>query len=147
MRRFALLAALIGGVLAAVLTVVAWRAAPPPVVVVRWTTASEVNTVGFHLARSAQPAGPFTRITTQLIPAQGDPLAGGSYTYTDAAVVAGQQYFYQLEDLDSGGVTTTNGPIAGLAARPFPRWLALAAAWDALWIAGSAWLLRRRRRA
>jgi len=81
------------------------------VIIVEWTTASEVDTAGFNLYRSEDPDGPFTRINDHLIPASPDPLLGGSYTFTDTDVVAGRTYYYQLEDVEIDGTTTRHGPI------------------------------------
>jgi len=81
------------------------------VVIVEWTTASEVDTAGFNLYRSESPEGPFARINNHLIPASPDPLRGGSYAFTDTDVVAGRTYYYQLEDVEIDGTTTRHGPI------------------------------------
>ena len=81
------------------------------VVIVEWTTASEVDTAGFNLYRSESPEGPFTRINDHLIPASPDPLLGGSYAFTDSNVVAGHTYYYQLEDVEIDGTATRHGPI------------------------------------
>ena len=81
------------------------------VVIVEWTTASEVDTAGFNLYRSEDPDGPFARINDHLIPASPDPLLGGSYAFTDTEVVAGRTYYYQLEDVEIDGTTTRHGPI------------------------------------
>jgi hypothetical protein len=87
-------------------------------VIVEWATASELDTAGFNLYRSDNPAGPFTRINDHLIPASPDPLIGGSYVYTDTEVVAGHTYHYQLEDVEAGGTTTRHGPIVVKAEGP-----------------------------
>ena len=80
-------------------------------VVVEWSTASELNTAGFNLYRSDTPDGPFIRVNEELIPASPDPLIGGFYSFTDADVVAGHTYYYQLEDVETNGTTTRHGPI------------------------------------
>lgn len=81
------------------------------VVVVEWATASELNTVGYHLYRSDSPQGPYTRINPNLIPPAEDPLTGDEYTYKDNQVVAGKTYYYELEDIESSGISTRHGPI------------------------------------
>lgn len=85
-------------------------------VIVEWSTASELDTAGFNLYRSDTPAGPFTRVNEELIPASPDPLIGGSYRFTDTNVVAGHTYYYQLEDVEINGTTTRHGPIEVRAA-------------------------------
>ncbi len=79
--------------------------------VLTWTTASEVNTVGFNLYRSESKDGPFTQINTQVIPTTGDAVTGSKYRYEDKEVLAGRTYYYQLEDVEAGGTTTRHGPI------------------------------------
>lgn len=91
-----------------------------PRIVVQWTTGSEFNTAGFNLYRSDVPTGPFTKINTQLIPASPDPVSGGKYEYEDTDVMAGKTYYYELEDIEYGGVTARHGPIVATASSPFP---------------------------
>jgi hypothetical protein len=80
-------------------------------VTVEWSTASELNTAGFNLYRGDTQDGPFTRINAELIPASPDPLIGGSYVFTDTAVVAGRTYYYQLEDVETSGAATVQGVV------------------------------------
>jgi hypothetical protein len=82
-----------------------------PVVAVEWSTASELNTVGFNLYRSEDPKGKFQIINSKLIPSSSDALTGGSYSYRDTSVQAGHTYYYLLEDVDASGDTNRNGPI------------------------------------
>lgn len=79
-----------------------WLVAPPRVLV-RWETASEVDTLGFFVLRAESPDGPFVPLNETLVAAQGDPLTGASYQFEDCAVVWGRVYFYQLEELERGG--------------------------------------------
>ncbi|NMC14328.1 MAG: hypothetical protein GYA34_15775 [Chloroflexi bacterium] len=81
------------------------------VVLIEWSTASELDTVGFNLYRSDYPEGPFEQINASLIPSSDDPLAGGQYQYEDKIVIPGKIYFYQLEDVEISGKTTRHGPI------------------------------------
>ena len=80
-------------------------------VTVEWSTASELNTAGFNLYRGETPDGPFTRINRELIPASPDPLIGGTYIFTDTAVVAGRTYYYQLEDVETSGTASVQGVV------------------------------------
>ena len=81
-----------------------------------WTTASEINTAGFNLYRSAGPTDSFTRLNAQLIRASNDPILGGKYRYEDNDVTPGQVYLYQLEDVELSGKTTRHQPITVTAA-------------------------------
>ncbi len=83
----------------------------PSSVVVEWTTATELNTAGFNLYRSESAAGPYVKINEQIIPASSDSLVGGKYRFEDASAVPGKTYYYQLEDVEYGGITTRHGPI------------------------------------
>ncbi len=86
------------------------------VVVVEWSTASELDTAGFNLYRAQSPDGPFIQINTNLIPASPDPLVGGSYKYEDQQADAGKVYYYQLEDVEYNGSVSRFGPIEVKAA-------------------------------
>jgi len=81
------------------------------VVLVEWTTESEVDTAGFNLYRSESAEGPYVKINPELIPGSSDPILGGHYVYTDTDVVAGRTYYYKLEDVELDGTTTLHGPI------------------------------------
>lgn len=87
----------------------------PAAVIVEWTTESEVNHAGFNLYRSESPEGPYIKLNDTLIPASPDPVAGGSYVYTDTTVSAGVTYYYRLEDVELDGSSTTHGPIEVVA--------------------------------
>ena len=80
-------------------------------VIVEWTTESEVNHAGFNVYRSENPDGPYVKLNDTLVPASGDPIAGGSYVYTDATARPGVTYYYKLEDVELHGTTSMHGPI------------------------------------
>jgi hypothetical protein len=82
-----------------------------PTVVVEWSTASELNTVGFNVYRSETKDGPIIKVNDHLIPSAADSVKGGNYTYRDSTVTLGQTYYYWLEDVSSNGTTNKNGPI------------------------------------
>jgi len=79
------------------------RFGSPARVVVTWETASEVDTAGFLVYRTASPAGPYTLLTQTPVPAQGDPLVGASYRYEDRDVAWGRRYSYQLAEVQRDG--------------------------------------------
>ena len=89
--------------------------AAPAAVIVEWTTESEVNLAGFNIHRSESLDGPYVRLNATLIPASPDPIAGGSYSYTDSTAEAGGTYYYKLEDVELDGRATMHGPITVVA--------------------------------
>jgi hypothetical protein len=78
---------------------------------VAWETVSEVDNAGFNIYRSEDPGTGFEKLNAALVPAQGGPTQGASYTYNDVDVVPGSIYFYKLEDVDTFGQATLHGPI------------------------------------
>jgi hypothetical protein len=80
-------------------------------VIVEWTTASELDTVGFNLLRAETQNGPFEQINSNLIPAGSDSLTGSNYTFTDSNVQDGITYYYMLEENELTGETNHHGPI------------------------------------
>ena len=96
----------------------AQQVVPTPVtatVIVEWTTESEFNLAGFNVYRSDNPQGAFMKVNDALVPASPDPIAGGSYVYTDATATAGVTYYYKLEDVELDGSSTMHGPIEVVA--------------------------------
>lgn len=70
-----------------------------------WKTKSEKGAAGFDVLRSRSSAGLFEAINPQLIA----PQPGGSYTFTDEKVQAGERWFYKLRELDIYGLMTEHG--------------------------------------
>ncbi len=96
-------------------------------VLVSWETVSELNNAGFNLYRTGSVGDrPEQREWLGSVgdrPEQGDLLAfvpaqapgatqGAAYSFQDANVVAGQTYWYWLEDVDLNGATTLHGPVS-----------------------------------
>lgn len=80
---------------------------------VTWSTAIEIKTVGFHVLRATSRGGPYTRITTIIIPVQfPGGLMGGNYAFVDENVEPGITYYYKLEELEAGGNTILYGPVS-----------------------------------
>lgn len=101
-----------------------------PVVLVEWTTESEIDTAGFNVYRSESSDGPYVKVNAALIPGSSDPLLGSKYVYTDTNVVAGHTYYYKLEDVELDGTTTLHGPIEVVAEASGPSaFTNLAALW------------------
>ena len=85
-----------------------------------WETATESDNAGFHVFRSPAGADEYRRITTALIPAEGDEFTGASYELLDEDVTAGETYLYRLEDIDIYGQSTFHGPVEATVQRePF----------------------------
>jgi hypothetical protein len=85
-------------------------------ITVRWETASEIGTLGFHLYRSESPAGSRARLNAELIPSQMPPgsPAGAAYTWLDEEVEPGRTYYYWLADVDIYGRATYYGPVSAV---------------------------------
>lgn len=81
-------------------------------VILKWSTASEIDNAGFNLYRAESENGDYIKINNSLIPAQGAPAEGASYEYADSNVKNRRIYYYKLEDVDLTGVATFNGPVS-----------------------------------
>ena len=77
-----------------------------------WQTGSELDNLGFQLYRATAAAGPYARITRALIPGLGSSPIGASYRYRDTALTNGVTYYYQLEDIETTGLTDRHGPVS-----------------------------------
>lgn len=93
-----------------------WVEAHGDTLVVFWETATEMDTLGFHLYRSESGAqASYHRLNEGLIPAQGAGGGGGArYQWADTTARPGARYFYLLEDVDSYGQATAHGPVEGI---------------------------------
>ena len=78
-------------------------------VYVLWSTAMEVENLGFFIHRADTPDGPGTRIHTDLIPGQGTG-EGDAYTFVDETAPDGVLYYW-LEDIDWSFISTFHGPV------------------------------------
>lgn len=86
-------------------------------VVLSWDTATELDNLGFNVLRKPELGGPWEILNDALIPAQGDPLAGASYSLVDRDVTNGVEYRYRLEDIDLQGFNTLH-PLERAVANP-----------------------------
>jgi len=87
---------------------------PGGIITLAWTTASEVDNLGFKLYRAIEPDGERTLINTELIPAQAPGSSGGAaYTYIDPIVGRDRNaaYYYWLESVDVNYGVALSGPI------------------------------------
>jgi len=79
-----------------------------------WRTASELDNLGFHVYRALGPDGPWTRLTTSLIPGLGSSAIGRAYSFRDSGLRNGVRYHYRLDDLDASSKTTSHGPVSAV---------------------------------
>ncbi|MDX9955454.1 MAG: GEVED domain-containing protein, partial [Anaerolineae bacterium] len=85
-------------------------------ILVTWETAAELQNLGFNLYRAESAAGPWTKLNTELIPAQNPGgTFGASYEWLDTGVMPDTTYFYRLEDMDVNGASTFHGPVSATA--------------------------------
>ncbi|HZY41707.1 MAG TPA: Ser-Thr-rich GPI-anchored membrane family protein [Anaerolineae bacterium] len=145
--RQILIPLLLISLLAALVLMVITTTGGTATVTIEWSTASELNTAGFNLYRGETKDGPFTRINADLIPASPDPLIGGSYIFTDTAVVAGRTYYFQLEDVETNGTATVQGVVEVKADGGLDPAVLIALAAVIVIAIGSMVFLRRKRSA
>lgn len=77
-------------------------------VTLNWSTASETDNEGFRIYRAESVQGPFTLITSAIIPAVGGPGMKATYAFADKEIEEGKTYYYRLQDMDSKGVVTAH---------------------------------------
>lgn len=100
----------------------------PARIVVAWTTASEIETVGFNVYRSDAVAGAYTKLNAELIYGARDPLRGDAYRYADDTITPGKTYYYKLEEIERSGAATQHGPVVAVAPpRDLALWLGVGA--------------------
>jgi hypothetical protein len=80
-------------------------------VTLQWVTATEIDTAGFILFRSATEGGARVQVTPALIAAQGGGITGASYSVTDYP--GNGTYYYWLVDVDYSGQSGLHGPAVG----------------------------------
>lgn len=81
-------------------------------VVVRWETARELDTEGYHVWRRTQPDEESTRVTTKLIPAEGGPTERAKYSHVDSQADPREEHEFKLEEVEHSGRSTFFGPVS-----------------------------------
>lgn len=92
------------------------EARPAGGTLVRWTTAFEVDVLGFNIYRADSLDGRYTQMNGELIAATGGSVQGDTYRFLDLAGALG--HHYELEIIASGGFSERVGPVAVRGARP-----------------------------
>ena len=77
------------------------------VVIVKWSTESELSNAGFNILRSARKTGEFRVINRALIPGAGTSGEKHTYSFTDTTAAPNGTYYYQIEDVSFDGVRRT----------------------------------------
>jgi hypothetical protein len=98
----------------AAVTMASFTAAPTGKgIALDWTTASELDNLGFNIYRAKSADGPRTQLNASLILSQvpGSPL-GAAYQFVDRKVRAGVTYYYWLEAVDVAGTSELYGPVS-----------------------------------
>ena len=88
-------------------------------ILVTWETGAEIDSAGFVLFREIAGTQDY-RLISGLIPGQGAPASGTSYTFTDTNVEPGITYNYWLVDIETSGNWTAHGPASARAAGIVP---------------------------
>lgn len=69
----------------------------------RWSTASEVENLGFDIYRAEQADGPFIRINERPVAGAGTSDEPQQYEYIDATIDPARRYFYYVESIALDG--------------------------------------------
>ena len=68
-------------------------------VVLEWTTASEIGTIGFHLERFNEQSRKYQTVTEQRLPGMLASPHGGTYRYVDKTAKPGVKYTYRVVEV------------------------------------------------
>ncbi len=80
-------------------------------IVIEWSTASELDTAGFNIYRMNPPTNEKLKVNPLLIPGSSDPLSGGNYQFKDENITPGKVYIYSLEEIEMSGGKNDLGEI------------------------------------
>jgi hypothetical protein len=87
--------------------------------VLRWSTATETDNLGFWVWRSTEADGEYAKVNEELIKGAGTTAEPQHYSFTDDGLEGGN-YFYKLEDVGASGVTQLHGPVEVEVMSPIP---------------------------
>jgi hypothetical protein len=82
-----------------------------------WSTDSEDELAGWNVYRGPSPLGPFTRVTSWLLPGAGAEGQPASYMFLDSSAEPGRRHYYQVEGMTVDGFSETSHP-AGVRLAP-----------------------------
>ncbi|GAB4343195.1 MAG: hypothetical protein Kow0037_31140 [Calditrichia bacterium] len=87
-------------------------------VILNWSTASEVDNLGFEILRSEEKDGQYITIASyqsnDALKGQLNSNAPHDYRYMDELVGNGKTYYYKLVDVTVGGYKTYHGPVSAI---------------------------------
>ena len=86
-------------------------------VVVRWETASELDTLGFNLFRLDPVTGEYKKVNSDLLPGIHKPHRGGKYSFKDTGASPGRTYTYKLVEVEIFGRELSYGPFTVFAGK------------------------------
>jgi hypothetical protein len=87
---------------------------------ISWSTASEVNNLGFDVYRADTEEGTFVRLTERPVLGTGTSDDAHSYRYVDATIAAATAYFYYVESISIDGVREKFTPTFRAGPKPTP---------------------------
>jgi hypothetical protein len=90
-------------------------------VTITWRTESELNSAGFHVWRSLSEDKVYNKITSAIIPSQGNTSVAQEYSYSDKNVESDILYWYKIEELSTNGESKFFGPISVMGVKPVPK--------------------------
>jgi hypothetical protein len=79
-------------------------------VILQWKAEGRNDRVGFNVSRSTGWAKEFRQGNAAMIPLQTDASQETAYTFVEADIVQGTQYYDILENGNAGGITSSRGP-------------------------------------
>ncbi len=80
-------------------------------VIITWKTESEFDIQGYHVLRSLDENGSYTRITNNLVPGIGNHSDAHTYRFVDSAPIEENYLWYLIEAYSGDGIVNSFGPI------------------------------------
>jgi len=80
-------------------------------VIIKWTTKSEIQNLGFNVFRGTAKNSAWNKLNTVLIKGAGTSVKEHHYVYIDKNVEKSGLYYYKIEQIDTDGMITYFGPV------------------------------------